>query len=127
MHKYSDTGTYVVTEIVTSEFGCTDTATRNIIVTPNSALFVPNAFTPNHDGLNDRFFVSGDGIMESDFNLRIFDRWGRLVFFTPDLHAAWDGLIAGEKAREGVYTWLIYYMDVKYNMHKIKGFVTLIY
>jgi gliding motility-associated-like protein len=127
IHTYSDTGTYVVTEVVTSEFGCTDTATKNIIVSPNSAFFVPNAFTPNRDGLNDRFFVSGDGIMESDFKLRIFDRWGRLVFFTPDLHASWDGSIAGEKAMEGVYTWVIYYMDVKYNMHKIKGFVTLIY
>ncbi|MEI6765569.1 MAG: gliding motility-associated C-terminal domain-containing protein [Bacteroidota bacterium] len=127
IHTYSDTGTFLVTQIVTSEFGCTDTAMKNILVEPNIALFVPNAFTPNHDGRNDKFFVLGDGIMESDFKLRIFDRLGRLVFFTPNLHASWDGFVDGEKAMEGVYTWVIYYMDVKYNMHKIKGFVTLIY
>jgi gliding motility-associated-like protein len=127
IHTYSDTGTFLVTQIVTSEYGCTDTAMKNIIVEPNIALFVPNAFTPNHDGRNDKFFVLGDGIMESDYKLRIFDRWGRLVFFTPNLHAAWDGSIDGKKAMEGVYTWVIYYMDVKYNMHEIKGFVTLFY
>jgi gliding motility-associated-like protein len=52
-------------------------------------LFIPNAFTPNEDNINDEFKVFGEGIVEFDGN--IFDRWGELIFHWDNIEGGWDG------------------------------------
>jgi gliding motility-associated-like protein len=66
----------------------------------------PNAFTPNDDGVNDRFKLVIVGSCEFlRFELRIFDRWGRLVFESTDPEMEWDGGYDGQRLKEGVYLW----------------------
>lgn len=71
-------------------------------------LFVPNAFTPNKNGLNDEFRAYGDGIIY--YHLMIFDRWGQLVFETEDINEGWNGLVGGApKPFSDVYVYRIIY------------------
>ncbi|MFM7727268.1 MAG: gliding motility-associated C-terminal domain-containing protein, partial [Flavobacteriales bacterium] len=55
------------------------------------AIYVPNSFSPNNDGINDVFLVSGNAIDLEVFELTIFDRWGQIVFHSTDPKAAWTG------------------------------------
>lgn len=74
-------------------------------------LYVATAFTPNGDGINDRFVVKYNNDCEMiNYSIKIFDRWGRLVFESddPDALAAWDGTNDGKDVKEGVYMWKVY-------------------
>ena len=69
-------------------------------------LITPNAFTPNDDGVNDFFKLTASGTCEAaTFSLKIFDRWGRLVFESADINTEWDGNFVGQQLKEGVYLW----------------------
>jgi len=88
---------------------------------------IPNAFTPNNDGLNDSFRILGlppENITQ--FNLQIFDRWGQVVFETNNIEAAWDGTYKGKPCPAEVYTWVIYYETSKKTKLSNKGQVMLI-
>ncbi len=61
---------------------------------PKAILYIPSAFTPNGDGVNDKFGVKAQNI--TDFNLRIFNRWGELVFESNNISDLWDGKYQGE-------------------------------
>lgn len=78
---------------------------NEVKTTPAAVLYIPNAFTPNGDGLNETFGPKGEGITE--FNMQIFDRWGTLIFESNDLTIQWDGYIHEEKAPVGVYVYKI--------------------
>lgn len=67
-------------------------------------LFAPNAFSPNGDGLNDFFELKG--IYLAEYNLKIFDRWGSLIFESNSLENHWDGFWRGKPCQEGVYVWI---------------------
>ncbi|MCB0793992.1 MAG: gliding motility-associated C-terminal domain-containing protein, partial [Flavobacteriales bacterium] len=71
-------------------------------------VFVPNAFTPDQDGLNDVFLPSIDGTIV-EYELLIFDRWGERIFEANDPTIPWDGSYAGVAAPDGVYVWAIRY------------------
>lgn len=61
---------------------------------PKATLYIPSAFTPNGDGINDKFGVKAQNI--TDFNLRIYNRWGELVFESDNIAELWDGRYQGE-------------------------------
>jgi len=107
IRKYESLGTYPVVLISTSESGCTDTVVRFMQVIDNLAIFIPNSFTPNGDGVNDYFGVKGAGIKKEGFTFEVMDRWGKPIFFTRDPEQGWDGLIKGQKAGDGVYVYRI--------------------
>jgi gliding motility-associated-like protein len=111
-HTYSDTGTFMVTQIVINKFGCNDTTQHSVRVDPQPALYIPNAFSPGDDGLNDVFLPVGNGINE--FSMLIFDRWGKEIFKTNSMDNGWDGRINGshEMVTEGTYVYKIYIRDV---------------
>lgn len=99
----------------------TDSVT--VVVVPT----MPNAFTPNGDGLNDNFKILGvqpENITK--FNFQIYDRWGQLIFYTNNILDAWDGTYKGGKCPPGVYVWVIYYEDNKKQKISNKGTVTLV-
>lgn len=69
-------------------------------------IVAPNAFTPNDDGINDVFKpIFTGGCEVNRYNFRIFDRWGRMVFETNEIDAAWDGSYDGQPMKEGAYFW----------------------
>ena len=71
------------------------------------AIWVPNAFTPNGDGVNDNFEVKGDCVLA--YQIRIFDRWGQQVYHSTDLEKAWDGYVDGRLCPMDVYAYRIDY------------------
>jgi gliding motility-associated-like protein len=90
--------------------------------------YIPNAFSPNNDGANDKFRILGlpyESI--THYNFQVFDRWGQLIFSTTDISDPWDGTHNGELCMEGVYIWMIYYYDdAEKRQVSNKGIITLL-
>ncbi|MFB6258523.1 MAG: PKD domain-containing protein [Flavobacteriales bacterium] len=122
-HAYNDAGSFQAELVVITSKGCTDTARKLIDIL--SFIEVPNVFTPNRDGKNDRFKVRSSGLER--FSLRIYNRWGQLLFRSEEPGHAWSGRnIAGEKAPEGTYFYLLKYRFTGDNeMKKEQGEVNL--
>lgn len=127
-HLYAETGFYDVWLYVTSPFGCVDSSAHSIIIRGEYTIFVPNAFTPNGDGINDFFMPEGVEINNNDFVLFIYNRWGELVFYTDDVNNPWDGTIqdTGRKAPMDVYVWIFWQENYIIGRQKYAGHVTLI-
>jgi len=90
-----------------------------------SIVFVPNVFTPDDDGVNDFFFPLVSGVVQS-LSMRIFNRWGKEVFYSTDLNLKWDGKIGGTKATDSVYYYILEYVDDKGTTKNLTGTVTLL-
>ena len=89
--------------------------------------YIPNAFTPNSDGHNDKFRILGLPVENiTKFNMEIFDRWGQAVFSTSDILDAWDGKFKGNVCPAGEYVWIIYYEDNKKTRFSNKGLIMLV-
>ncbi len=84
---------------------------NDVVFTLPLRLFVPDAFSPNGDGINDTFVVKG--IFLQNFRLRIFNRWGEPVFQTDSAEQGWDGTLNGRAAAEGNYVYSIEVEDVR--------------
>ncbi|MEN3041140.1 MAG: PKD domain-containing protein [Bacteroidia bacterium] len=102
---YDREGEYVVTLTALSADGCRDTAQYRLRVTFAQNIAIPNVFTPNGDGVNDRYIIRYTGMQ--NLRLSIYDRWGNLIF-TQQVNAPagsleWDGTKNGQAAPEGVY------------------------
>ncbi|MBC7885162.1 MAG: gliding motility-associated C-terminal domain-containing protein [Saprospiraceae bacterium] len=127
-YTFKDTGTYVISQIVLHPSGCTDTATALISIFPIVNFFVPNAFTPNHDGLNDDFIPKGSFLGLRNYNFTIWNRWGDKIFETADYSIGWNGQRnnTGDIAQPGVYAFLITYIDPLGENKTLKGHCTLL-
>ncbi len=96
---------YTVMLVVTNQYNCSDSIMKRVVMTSEYALYVPNSFTPNGDGKNEVFYVLGNSISPEDFLLRIYDRWGHLLFETTDITQGWDGTYQGKLVQTGTYIW----------------------
>lgn len=106
------------------ENNCPYSASITVNVENSLILYVPNAFSPNGDKINDLLKVYGLSLKSMDFS--IFNRWGEQVFYTNDINIGWDGTYNGKKLPPDVY---IYYLDAFYldgQKKSMKGSVTLI-
>jgi gliding motility-associated-like protein len=74
-------------------------------------IFIPNAFTPNNDGINDVFLPSVNGPI-TRARLDVFDRWGELIFSTENTAAGWNGESNGTAVQDAVYSWTLTYKAV---------------
>jgi gliding motility-associated-like protein len=119
-----DSGNYMITQIVYTETGCVDTATAWVHVNLAPTLYVPNAFTPDQDGENDEWIPVASGF--KSITVRIFNRWGEVVFETNDLTNKWDGTYFGLPCQVGVYTWSIYGRDENDELIIKHGHVSLV-
>jgi gliding motility-associated-like protein len=107
---------YVLT--VTSEDNCSTTDSLTVLVEKHRKVYAPTAFSPNGDGVNDAFILGLGKAAVSVRSLRIYDRWGGLVYEGTDLvpnepGSGWDGQVGGEPAGPGHYAWTseIIYLD----------------
>lgn len=125
-HYYRIDSVYDVQLIVNSGYPdyCTDTYVSQVIVYPNSTLFVPNAFTPNGDHVNDRFEVKGYAIKKID--VFIYNRWGELVTEFHTLDGYWDGYVDGKLAPAGTYVYQIRAKGYDDNVFRKIGKFTLV-
>lgn len=98
-------GTYEACLLVTSPAGCVDSLCRSIVLADELIVHVPNAFTPDGDGVNDLFLPVILGHDPEACELLIFNRWGETIFETRGKLEGWDGTVAGTPAPDGVYVW----------------------
>jgi gliding motility-associated-like protein len=125
---YTTPGTYRVMLIATSAEGCRDTAMAVITVRAAEELTIPNAFTPNGDGVNDRFVIRYSGAERIEVSL--YDRWGNPIWSQAQTALSgtleWDGTIKGSPAPESVYTGAVRFKTIT-GREVVKGFtVTLL-
>lgn len=116
---------------VTDANGCINTDQINIIVVCNDKnVFIPNTFSPNNDGVNDWFYPRGKGLFAIQ-SMRIFNRWGELVFQKANLYpndplAGWNGRYNGKLLNSDVYTYIIEIVCENSEVLAYKGNITLI-
>lgn len=111
-----------------NDAGCVYDAQTIFEWLPCSDVILPNAFAP--DGLNNKFKVLGNTSSIASFSLKIFNRWGEIVFSTQNPEEYWDGTYKGVKSPMGTYVWVVEgrYQDgrrIEFN-HKVSGNLTLI-
>ena len=102
IHTYFEVGSYIVTQRITYPFGCVYEKVITLIVEEGYKLIMPDAFTPNGDGLNDFFAPVHIGLNSLEIN--IYDTWGSLIYKeTGDSIRGWDGKVKDEEAENGNY------------------------
>jgi gliding motility-associated-like protein len=99
---------YPVTLIVKNDIGCYDTAVNNIRVLKSCYIAVPNAFTPNGDGLNDYLYPL-NAFKADHLEFKVYNRLGQLLFTSNDWSQEWDGTFKGEPQAAGVFVWTLKY------------------
>lgn len=97
--------------IVQNNLGCFDTAVQKIVVPNSCYIAVPNAFTPNNDGLNDNLYPL-NAYKATDLLFRVYNRVGQMIFETRDWTKKWDGTFKGQGADPGTYVWILIYTDI---------------
>lgn len=115
--------TYVLQ--VTTDEGCQAVDSVKFTVFNGSAIYVPTAFTPNGNGLNDVLRPRYPGIKKL-FYFTIFNRWGQTVFSTNNLNGGWDGTLKGSTLPTGTYVWMLKAEDIGGKMYHLKGQIVLI-
>nr|MBA3683534.1 gliding motility-associated C-terminal domain-containing protein [Bacteroidota bacterium] len=115
-------GCYVAEAV--NEFGCKVKDEVCITVTNNWGLFIPNSFTPNGDGLNDKFLVYANSLL--NYKIEIFDRWGKLLFTSDNIENSWDGTYKGQLCSLGVYTCKVNFKGVDGKDREKMGSISLI-
>jgi len=112
-HLYPLTGietVYTVTLVVGNALGCYDSATQSIDVLRSCYIAVPNAFTPNGDGLNDYLYPL-NAFKADNLTFKVFNRFGLLVFESHEWTQKWDGTFHGNREPAGAYVWYLQYTD----------------
>lgn len=110
-YTFRDTGTYVIMQVLSNQYGCRDSSERTVRVDIGFKVYIPTTFTPNNDDLNDYFRVYGEDV--SSFYMEIYNRWGQLIYRSYDMENGWDGrsLIDGDVVPGGVYLYIIRLKD----------------
>jgi len=107
IHTYDSLGWFDVILKVQNDEGCKDSIVKKILIENDQICYFPNSFTPDGDGLNDNFGISGfrtEKIIDYDF--QITNRWGQVIFYSNDVNEKWDGKTKkGNDAVAGAYLW----------------------
>lgn len=127
-HSFTGINVYNVRLIVTTKFGCIDTAYQLYDVKDDFVFYIPNAFSPNDDGVNEIFIPKGIGFDPNTYHMYIFDRWGNFIFYSDDPAKGWDGRAnhGVDPAQQDVYVWKIDLKDNSGKIHKYMGHVTIV-
>lgn len=112
-YTFSQPGEYMVTLVTRNDFGCVSEVTHGPYIVLIPELFIPNVFTPNADGINDRFLVEYNG--SQTFTLSVFDRWGVQLYESSNKQQGWDGKNQdGVDVPEGAYFYHVMVGGKKY-------------
>lgn len=125
-YVFEQQGEYEVTQIVTDENGCMDTTIHIVEVIGSYNVFVPNAFTPDGNGVNNTFKPIVNNVDPNQYRFMIFNRWGEKIFETEVIDNAWDGTYLDDNVRDGVYIWKVLVTDNVGIEHEHVGHVTLL-
>ncbi len=107
IHQYLYDGTHYPMQIVTNEWGCKDTAYSQLYIEPWS-VFIPNTFTPDGDEFNN-VFKAEHWLDVSEWEMRVYNRWGQVIFESFDSSEGWDGTFQGKYVQDGTYGYTLRY------------------
>lgn len=119
---YDSVTCYTITLDVVNAFGCEAATTGELCVEDPFSIWVPNAFTPNGDGVNDTFFAQTTVRDPEVYQLTVFDRWGGAIFNSQAPGAAWDGA----DLPNGIYVWKVWIRDSRGVDHERIGHISLL-
>lgn len=105
-HVYGRPGTYWVGLSVRDSLGCSDSVTYPIELKMDHYVYVPSAFTPNGDAVNERFFIVATGVEKMEW--AVFNRWGLRVFHSDEDANGWNGTYGGERVPAGPYSYRLF-------------------
>ena len=121
-------GSYPITLIVENQSGCIDSITKYIIVKIDPSIYVPNTFTPDGDAFNNSWLYSLNGYDIERFNVRVFNRWGEIIWESKDPSIYWDGTFEGNLVQSGTYIWTMNIKDDNTDeVFYYKGHINIIY
>ena len=123
IHDYDGLSRYEATVEVTTDIGCSKSAVTDIF--GNIIFYIPTAFTPDNDGLNDAFVINGRQVRL--YEIWVYNRWGEEVFHSTDMDEPWVGDVQGGEhyAPNGVYHWVIKAAGFDTDAQEYRGFVHL--
>jgi gliding motility-associated-like protein len=119
---FTQTGVYPLTYSAITAEGCTDFRRDSIYVYDDLAVYVPTAFSPNEDGINEIFIPVTTGFDSTQYNFTLYNRWGQLIFESNSPGEGWEG----KNGIQDVYIWKL---TGRSNMgvdHSFSGYTTLI-
>ncbi|MEI7595239.1 MAG: PKD domain-containing protein [Bacteroidota bacterium] len=127
-HRFTAPDNYSVWLYAESPSGCRDSVMHNILIKDVTAIYIPNSFTPNGEGLNEMFGPVTYNLEFDTYNFYIYNRWGDLIFETNNPETYWDGIPKNGNTicQEGVYTWKMVYKEKEGKSYNRIGTVTLI-
>ena len=127
-YTFPDTGLHEVKLIVVHPEKCLDSLTQYLDVTPKVTFFMPNAFTPNEDSVNDLFLGTGATRGVTDFKMSIWDRYGQVIFETGKIDEPWNGQVNndGKQALSGVYVCVVSFTGPRGEPFNYRGYATVV-
>jgi gliding motility-associated-like protein len=115
-YTFAELGNYNIGLVMTNDFDCQNEIYHKVNAITEIDFFVPNAFTPNNDGINDVFHPNLYCV--ENYSIAIVDRWGEEIFRSTDLNQSWDGRFKDQLCQVGLYAWKIKYDGIKINQVK---------
>jgi gliding motility-associated-like protein len=127
-HNYSEINTYIVQLIAITDQGCLDSVYQTVEIVEEPTIYVPSAFSPDGDNINDFFEIKANGMDLDNFNVKVYDRWGEIIFESSDLYKSWDGKAKNNLkfVEIGSYIWLVTVKDNNGIEFQKSGTVTVI-
>lgn len=118
---------YTICLSTENAIGCAAEYCEDITIKDVFSIYVPNTFTPDNDGINDMFHPILTDELVDKFEFWIFDRWGKIIFYSFDSSNQWDGSINGNPCQQDVYVWMIQYkLKGTAGIVNLKGHVNLL-
>ena len=129
-HTFKDTGCYEVSLLTITTEGCRDSVSQIVCIKDEFHLYIPDAFTPNGDGLNDEFIPVGIGFQREDYEMTIYNRKSTQIFKSTELTIGWNGksnlLMIDDKTPMDTYVYKIRCKDMAGKFHFFTGQINLI-
>ncbi|MDP4686822.1 MAG: gliding motility-associated C-terminal domain-containing protein, partial [Salibacteraceae bacterium] len=127
VYSYEEGGSYLIELKAENIWQCTDSTFKKLVVDPFITMYIPSGFSPNGDGLNDVWEIQGFN-ENRELALRVYNRWGDLIYFTDDLSKPWDGLDAqsGKLVQGGVYVYKLRFYAGGDEVKEMNGEITVI-
>ncbi|MBX7226998.1 MAG: gliding motility-associated C-terminal domain-containing protein, partial [Chitinophagales bacterium] len=123
-HAYAAAGTYSICLEQTNQAGCKGVICKTVKIVEKPQAFIPSVFSPNQDGVNDVLFVLGEEI--ATVEMRIYNRWGQLVFQSFSKGDGWDGTYQGTLQNVDMYIYDVQGTNMDGRTFNLKGMVALI-
>lgn len=125
IHTPSEIWDYEITQYAMNDIGCRDSTTLTVFIDYPFTIYLPNAFTPNNDNLNDTFFAE---LYRVDYyEMKIFNRWGEMVFNNSGEKPSWDGKSTnGSECSQDTYIYTINYHSLEHGWGRLQGTINLL-